>query len=128
MSFLWLLSCVAFFSAAYGEEVFLIIILHFSCFSKVIVTVVEKISIASHHPLLKICFAFTKKTFGPDQFYYQISLFTVFLHLLIPLYLFSSGCGIPAIPPVVSGYARIVNGEEAVPHSWPWQVSLQVLR
>uniref|UniRef100_A0AAY4F0L7 chymotrypsin n=1 Tax=Denticeps clupeoides TaxID=299321 RepID=A0AAY4F0L7_9TELE len=35
------------------------------------------------------------------------------------------GCGVPAIPPVVTGYARIVNGEEAVPHSWPWQVSLQ---
>ncbi|XP_076863233.1 chymotrypsinogen A-like [Brachyhypopomus gauderio] len=35
------------------------------------------------------------------------------------------GCGIPAITPVVTGYARIVNGEEAVPHSWPWQVSLQ---
>merc|ERR1719268_122690 len=35
------------------------------------------------------------------------------------------GCGTPAIPPQVTGYARIVNGEEAVPHSWPWQVSLQ---
>ncbi|XP_007244334.3 chymotrypsinogen A [Astyanax mexicanus] len=35
------------------------------------------------------------------------------------------GCGAPAIPPVITGYARIVNGEEAVPHSWPWQVSLQ---
>ncbi|XP_030645857.1 chymotrypsin A [Chanos chanos] len=35
------------------------------------------------------------------------------------------GCGVPAIKPVVTGYARIVNGEEAVPHSWPWQVSLQ---
>ncbi|XP_012682413.1 chymotrypsin B-like [Clupea harengus] len=35
------------------------------------------------------------------------------------------GCGAPAIPPVVTGFARIVNGEEAVPHSWPWQVSLQ---
>ncbi|XP_030582101.1 chymotrypsinogen 2-like [Archocentrus centrarchus] len=35
------------------------------------------------------------------------------------------GCGVPAIPPVITGYARIVNGEEAVPHSWPWQVSLQ---
>ncbi|KAK5602830.1 hypothetical protein CRENBAI_025103 [Crenichthys baileyi] len=35
------------------------------------------------------------------------------------------GCGSPAIPPLITGYARIVNGEEAVPHSWPWQVSLQ---
>ncbi|KAL7858072.1 hypothetical protein AOLI_G00181740 [Acnodon oligacanthus] len=35
------------------------------------------------------------------------------------------GCGVPAISPVITGYARIVNGEEAVPHSWPWQVSLQ---
>ncbi|KAK7944310.1 hypothetical protein WMY93_000038 [Mugilogobius chulae] len=35
------------------------------------------------------------------------------------------GCGVPAIPPVITGYSRIVNGEEAVPHSWPWQVSLQ---
>ncbi|XP_023666976.1 chymotrypsin A-like [Paramormyrops kingsleyae] len=35
------------------------------------------------------------------------------------------GCGVPAIRPVITGYSRIVNGEEAVPHSWPWQVSLQ---
>merc|ERR1711964_961521 len=35
------------------------------------------------------------------------------------------GCGSPAISPVITGYSRIVNGEEAVPHSWPWQVSLQ---
>ncbi|CAG00821.1 unnamed protein product [Tetraodon nigroviridis] len=35
------------------------------------------------------------------------------------------GCGVPGIPPVITGYSRIVNGEEAVPHSWPWQVSLQ---
>ncbi|XP_062327113.1 chymotrypsin A-like [Osmerus eperlanus] len=35
------------------------------------------------------------------------------------------GCGSPAIQPVITGYARIANGEEAVPHSWPWQVSLQ---
>ncbi|KAM6940692.1 cubilin [Xenentodon cancila] len=33
-------------------------------------------------------------------------------------------CGKPAIPPHV--LSRIVNGEEAIPHSWPWQVSLQV--
>ncbi|XP_067458854.1 chymotrypsinogen 2-like [Thunnus thynnus] len=30
-----------------------------------------------------------------------------------------------AIPPDISGYSDIVNGEEAKPHSWPWQVYLQ---
>uniref|UniRef100_A0A3B4ZMZ4 Zgc:154142 n=1 Tax=Stegastes partitus TaxID=144197 RepID=A0A3B4ZMZ4_9TELE len=35
-----------------------------------------------------------------------------------------STCGKPAIPPSV--VSRIVNGEPAVPHSWPWQVSMQV--
>ncbi|MEE6513440.1 hypothetical protein FKM82_021095 [Ascaphus truei] len=35
------------------------------------------------------------------------------------------GCGVPTIKPAVSGYARIVNGENAVSGSWPWQASLQ---
>ncbi|KAM4017459.1 chymotrypsinogen 2-like [Anomaloglossus baeobatrachus] len=44
-----------------------------------------------------------------------------FIALLGTIY----GCGRPAIQPVLTGYARIVNGEEAIPGSWPWQVTLQ---
>uniref|UniRef100_A0A673XEJ4 Zgc:154142 n=1 Tax=Salmo trutta TaxID=8032 RepID=A0A673XEJ4_SALTR len=32
-------------------------------------------------------------------------------------------CGKPTIPPTI--HTRIVNGEPANPHSWPWQVSMQ---
>jgi len=35
-------------------------------------------------------------------------------------------CGRPAILPSVN--VRVVGGVEAVPHSWPWQVSLQSSR
>ncbi|KFQ81885.1 Chymotrypsin-like protease CTRL-1, partial [Phaethon lepturus] len=37
-----------------------------------------------------------------------------------------AGCGVPAISPSVCYSERIINGQNAVPGSWPWQVSLQV--
>ncbi|XP_063173711.1 chymotrypsin-like elastase family member 3B [Candoia aspera] len=36
----------------------------------------------------------------------------------------ASGCGQPAYSP----HSRVVNGEDATPYSWPWQVSLQYER
>ncbi|XP_009892756.1 PREDICTED: chymotrypsin-like protease CTRL-1 [Charadrius vociferus] len=36
-----------------------------------------------------------------------------------------SGCGEPAISPLVHYNEKIINGQTAVPGSWPWQVSLQ---
>ncbi|NXH22069.1 CTRL protease, partial [Bucco capensis] len=36
-----------------------------------------------------------------------------------------AGCGVPAVSPSVQLEERIVNGQSAVPGSWPWQVSLQ---
>ncbi|EDL81020.1 rCG31213, isoform CRA_b [Rattus norvegicus] len=38
----------------------------------------------------------------------------------------ASCCGNPAFPPNLS--TRVVGGEDAVPNSWPWQVSLQYLK
>ncbi|XP_041130954.1 chymotrypsin-C-like [Polyodon spathula] len=47
--------------------------------------------------------------------------------VVLVVFLFASayGCGVPAIQPVLS---RVVNGVDAIPHSWPWQISLQYLR
>ncbi|KAM3828821.1 chymotrypsin-like protease CTRL-1 [Vipera latastei] len=36
------------------------------------------------------------------------------------------GCGNPSIKPNVKASERIINGVNAIPGSWPWQVSLQV--
>ncbi|XP_058011401.1 chymotrypsin-like protease CTRL-1 [Ahaetulla prasina] len=35
------------------------------------------------------------------------------------------GCGNPVIKPNVKDTERIINGVDAIPGSWPWQVSLQ---
>ncbi|NXA41615.1 CTRL protease, partial [Eudromia elegans] len=37
-----------------------------------------------------------------------------------------AGCGVPAISPSLRHSEKIINGQDAVPGSWPWQVSLQV--
>ncbi|XP_062306929.1 chymotrypsin-like elastase family member 3B [Osmerus eperlanus] len=45
------------------------------------------------------------------------------LSLLLLLAAYAHGCGKPAVEPSTS---RVVNGVDATPHSWPWQISLQV--
>ncbi|XP_069467054.1 proproteinase E-like [Ambystoma mexicanum] len=47
------------------------------------------------------------------------------MKLLITVLLVASayGCGVPTYSP----NARVVNGEDARPYSWPWQISLQYL-
>ena len=45
------------------------------------------------------------------------------VHRLFPGW--PENCGNPVVKPN-TGTQRVVNGVEAIPHSWPWQVSMQV--
>ncbi|XP_027715615.1 chymotrypsin-C [Vombatus ursinus] len=45
--------------------------------------------------------------------------------LLVAFLSYASSCGVPTYPPSLS--TRVVGGEDATPHSWPWQISLQYL-
>ncbi|XP_067095744.1 chymotrypsin-like elastase family member 2A [Osmerus mordax] len=42
--------------------------------------------------------------------------------VLVVLFASAYGCGLPTFPPALN---RVVSGEDARPHSWPWQISLQ---
>ncbi|XP_016128342.1 chymotrypsin-like protease CTRL-1 [Sinocyclocheilus grahami] len=50
--------------------------------------------------------------------------FTIFSITCLALVASALGCGVPAIKPQTIG-SRIVNGQNAISGSWPWQVSLQ---
>ncbi|RXN03558.1 chymotrypsin-like protease CTRL-1 [Labeo rohita] len=52
--------------------------------------------------------------------------FIVFSITCLALVASALGCGVPAIKPQTIG-SRIVNGQNAISGSWPWQVSLQVI-
>ncbi|XP_036207762.1 chymotrypsin-C isoform X2 [Myotis myotis] len=46
--------------------------------------------------------------------------------VLAALLAYASSCGVPTFQPNLA--TRVVGGENAVPHSWPWQISLQYLK
>uniref|UniRef100_A0A8C9EAW3 Chymotrypsin like n=1 Tax=Phocoena sinus TaxID=42100 RepID=A0A8C9EAW3_PHOSS len=68
-----------------------------------------------------------KRTIKPGPVLNLTPATVLLLSLILTLVLLGSslGCGVPAIRPVLSFSQRIVNGENAVLGSWPWQVSLQ---
>ena len=49
-----------------------------------------------------------------------ISLLTVFVVVSI-----AQECGKPSTPPNKGNNSRIINGEEAIPHSFPWMASIE---
>ncbi|KAK2880788.1 hypothetical protein Q8A67_018056 [Cirrhinus molitorella] len=51
--------------------------------------------------------------------------FTIFSITCLALLASALGCGVPAIKPQTIN-SRIVNGQNAISGSWPWQVSLQL--
>ncbi|XP_052433024.1 chymotrypsin-like protease CTRL-1 [Carassius gibelio] len=51
--------------------------------------------------------------------------FTIFSITCLALVASALGCGVPAIKPQTIG-SRILNGQNAISGSWPWQVSLQI--
>ncbi|XP_049911748.1 chymotrypsin-like elastase family member 3B isoform X1 [Epinephelus moara] len=55
--------------------------------------------------------------------YLQTDIMMRALALLLLQVAYVFGCGTPAVKPDTN---RVVNGEDARPHSWPWQISLQV--
>ncbi|KAJ8777967.1 hypothetical protein J1605_014072 [Eschrichtius robustus] len=68
-----------------------------------------------------------KRTIKPGPVLNLMPATMLLFSLLLTLVLLGSswGCSVPAIRPVLSFSQRIVNGENAVLGSWPWQVSLQ---
>ena len=61
----------------------------------------------------------------------KISNFLLKMEICLVILLFSLSisnsqeCGNPIFPPKPRGGERIINGEEAIPHSFPWMVSIK---
>ena len=62
----------------------------------------------------------------------QLSALNMVARVATYLFIFSTSlaqeCGKPAVPPPTEGNGtrpRIINGEEAIPHSFPWMASIE---